>query len=347
MNNEFFEALHLLCKEKEIPMEYMTERIANAIQNALKKDYGVQENGIVEIDPVSQKFRVAIRKEIVEEVEDPALQIHLADVKSRKKSLKVGDFVDIEVATKEFGRIAAQTAKHVIRQGIREAEKQQLIHMFQSQEHELITALVQKIEPRTGNAVLEIGRSGEVILPASEQVPGEVLREKDHIKVYVVEIRSSEKGPRAIISRTHPGLVKRLFELEVPEIYEGTVEIKSVSREAGARTKIAVCSSNPDVDAQGSCIGPKGARVNKIVEELGGEKIDIVKYSEDPAAYVAEALAPAQVLDVEILDLEAKSCRATVADNQLSLAIGKDGQNVRLAARLTGWKIDIKSQSQA
>ena len=347
MNSEFFEALNLLCKEKEIPLEYMTERIANAIQNALKKDYGVQENGIVEIDPVTQKFRVAIRKEIVEEVEDPSCQILLADVKSRKKSLKVGDFVDVEVATKEFGRIAAQTAKHVIRQGIREAEKKQMIDMFQSQEHELLTALVQKIDPKTGNAVLEIGRNGEVTLPLAEQVPGEIIRENDHIKVYVVEIRPSEKGPRAIISRTHPGLVKRLFELEVPEIYQGTVQIKSVSREAGARTKIAVYSSNPDVDAQGSCIGPKGARVNKIVEELAGEKIDIVKYSDDPAAYIAESLAPAQVLSVEILDEEQHTCRAVVADNQLSLAIGKDGQNVRLAARLTGWKIDIKPQSQA
>jgi len=347
MNNEFFEALNLLCKEKEIPIEYMTERIANAILNALKKDYGVQENGVVEIDAATQKFRVALRKEIVEEVEDSSCQILLADVKSRKKSLKVGDFVDVEVATKEFGRIAAQTAKHVIRQGIREAEKKQMIDMFQSQEHELITALVQKIDPKTGNAVLEIGRNGEVVLPSSEQVPGEVLHENDHIKVYVVEIRASEKGPRAIISRTHPGLVKRLFELEVPEIYQGTVEIKSVSREAGARTKIAVYSANPDVDAQGSCIGAKGVRVNKIVEELAGEKIDIIKYSDDPAAYVAESLAPAQVLSVEILDEQERSCRAVVADNQLSLAIGKDGQNVRLAARLTGWKIDIKPQSQA
>ena len=347
MNGEFFEALRLLCKEKDIPMDYMVERISAAILNALKRDYGVQENGIVEINAETQRFRVAIRKEIVEEVEDPSCQILLANVKSRKKSLKVGDFVDVEIATKEFGRIAAQTAKHVIRQGIREAERKQLIDMFQSQEHELITALVQKIDPKTGNAVLEIGRSGEVVLPVSEQVPGEVLRENDHIKVYVVEIRATEKGPRAIISRTHPGLVKRLFELEVPEIYEGTVEVKSVSREAGARTKIAVYSKNPDVDAQGSCIGPKGVRVNKIVEELGGEKIDIVKYSDDPAAYIAEALAPAQVLDVEILDLAERSCRATVADNQLSLAIGKDGQNVRLAARLTGWKIDIKSRTQA
>ena len=345
MNGEFFEALHLLCKEKDIPMDYMVERISAAIKNALKRDYNVEDNAIVEIDPQTQKFRVAIRKQIVEEVEDPATQILLANVKSRKKSLKVGDFVETEVATKEFGRIAAQTAKHVIRQGIREAEKRQLIDMFQSQEHELINALVQKVEPKNGNAVLEIGRNGEVVLPASEQVPGEVLHENDHIKVYVVEIRESEKGPRAIISRTHPGLVKRLFELEVPEIYEGTVEIRSVSREAGARTKIAVYSKNPDVDAQGACIGPKGARVNKIVEELNGEKIDIVKYSDDPAAYIAESLAPAQVISVEILDAEARTCRATVAENQLSLAIGKDGQNVRLAARLTGWKIDIKSGS--
>ena len=346
MNAEFFEALGQLCREKEIPMDYMIEKIENAIHNALKRDYEVGDNGIVEIDPETLKFRVAIRKEVVETVEDPATQISLTAAQNIRRSAQVGEFIEQEVATQEFGRIAAQTAKHVIRQGIREAERSQLLSMFQSQEHELITALVQKIDPRTGNATLEIGRSGEVMLPASEQVPGEVLHENDHIKVYVVEVRATEKGPRAIISRTHPGLVKRLFELEVPEIYEGVVEVKSVSREAGARTKIAVWSNNPNVDAQGSCIGPKGVRVNKIVEELGGEKIDIINWSEDPKVYIAQALAPAQVLDVEILD-EERCCRATVPDNQLSLAIGKDGQNVRLAARLTGWKIDIRSQSQA
>lgn len=346
MNAEFFEALNSLCAEKEIPLDYMIEKITNAIVNALKRDYGVVDNAIVDINPEKQTFRVAIRKEVVEEVEDEATQININVAKSKKKSVKVGDFVERDIATKEFGRIAAQTAKHVIRQGIREAERSQLLNMFQSQEHELITALVEKIDPKTRNATLEIGRSGQVTLPLSEQVPGEVLREGDHIKIYVVEIRATEKGPRAIISRTHPGLVKRLFELEVPEIYDGVVEVKSISREAGARTKIAVYSNNPDVDAQGSCIGPKGVRVNKIVEELGGEKIDIVKYSDNPEEYIAEALAPSQVVSVTAVP-EEKTCRVIVPDNQLSLAIGKDGQNVRLAARLTGWKIDIHPQSQS
>jgi N utilization substance protein A len=237
------------------------------------------------------------------------------------------------------------SAKHVIRQGIREAEKGQLLAEFQSRQHDIVTATVLRCDPVKGNVTLEIGTS-EAILPKNEQVVGEELRDGMRIKVYVVDVVSSEKGPRLMISRTHSGLVKRLFEMNVPEIYDGVVEIKGISREAGSRTKLAVYSRDEDVDAVGACIGPKGARVSSIVEELGGEKIDVIKYSEDPAAFIAAALAPADVVDVWMAD-EGKACRVIVPDDQLSLAIGKEGQNARLAARLTGYKIDIKPASQA
>jgi N utilization substance protein A len=345
MNAEFFEALTMLEKEKGIPCDYLIEKISNAIVNALKRDYGVTENAVVEIDIDKQKFRVAIRKEIVEEVTNPNTQIQVDEAHHICAVPQLGEFAEVEIETKQFGRIAAQTAKHVIRQGIREAERGQMLAQFQSQEHELVTAVVQRIDPKTRAATLEIGKA-EAVLPVSEQVPGEILRENDHIKVYVVEVRRADKGPRAMISRTHPGLVKRLFELEVPEIYEGIVEIKAVSREAGSRTKLAVCSKDTNVDPVGACIGPKGTRVNEIVSELNGEKIDIIKYNDDPALFVAEALSPADVLKVEVNELQ-HSCRVIVPDNQLSLAIGKEGQNARLAARLTGWKIDIRPESQA
>ncbi len=344
MNAEFFDALKMLEKEKGIPCDYLIEKISNAIVNALKRDYGVTENAIVEIDVDKQSFRVAIRKEIVEEVTNANTEIQIDEARRICAIPQLGEFAEVEIETKQFGRIAAQTAKHVIRQGIREAERGQMLAQFQSQEHELVTAVVQRIDPKTRAATLEIGKA-EAVLPASEQVPGEILMENDHIKVYVVEVRRADKGPRAMISRTHPGLVKRLFELEVPEIYEGIVEIKSVSREAGSRTKLAVYSKDPNVDPVGACIGPKGTRVNEIVNELNGEKIDIIKYDEDPALFISEALSPADVLNVDINELQ-HSCRVIVPDNQLSLAIGKEGQNARLAARLTGWKIDIRPESQ-
>ena len=343
MNAEFFEALKMLEKEKGIPCEYLIEKISNAIVNALKRDYGVTENAIVEIDIDKQKFRVAIRKEIVEEVTNSNTEIQIDEARRICAVPQLGEFAEVEIETKQFGRIAAQTAKHVIRQGIREAERGQMLAQFQSQEHELVTAIVQRVDPKTHAATLEIGKA-EAVLPASEQVPGETLCENDHIKVYVVEVRRADKGPRAMISRTHPGLVKRLFELEVPEIYEGIVEIKSVSREAGSRTKLAVYSKDANVDPVGACIGPKGTRVNEIVNELNGEKIDIIKYSDDPALFISEALSPADVLNVDINEA-LHSCRVIVPDNQLSLAIGKEGQNARLAARLTGWKIDIRPES--
>ena len=246
--------------------------------------------------------------------------------------------------TKEFGRIAAQTARNIIRQGIRDGERGQVMQEFQSRHQELVSALVERIDPRSGAATLRIGKA-EAVLPKSEQVGDEELKEGDHVKVYVVDVKETEKGPRAVISRTHPDLVKRLFETEVPEIYDGTVEIKSVSREAGSRTKLAVYSRDPDVDAVGACIGPRGARVGSVVNELGGEKIDIVEYSDDPCKFIASALSPADVLGVEVDPDGQRSCRVTVPDNQLSLAIGNKGQNARLAAKLTGWKIDIRPES--
>jgi len=252
--------------------------------------------------------------------------------------------VDIPLQTKQFGRIAAQAAKHVIRQGIREAERGQMMQEFQSREHEIITAKVLRTDPTRGSVTLEIGKS-EAMLTRAEQVPGEELQAGDHVKVYVVEVAATERGPRVMLSRTHPGLVKRLFEMEVPELYDGTVELKAISREAGSRTKIAVYSKDPNVDAVGACIGPKGSRVAKIVDELGGEKIDVVKYSEDPAEFVAAALSPSQVVSVEVAEDGSRACVVRVPDNQLSLAIGNKGQNARLAAKLTGWKIDIKPES--
>ena len=343
-NKEFFEALALLEKEKGIPMQYLVEKIQNAISIAVKRDAGGSEDNIVEIDPVTGRFFVAIRKMVVEDVEDPATEITVDDAAKHTKNAAVGEMVQIPLETKEFGRIAAQAAKHVIRQGIREAERGQLLQEYQNRQYDIVTATVLKVDPKKGNVTLEIGRN-EAILPKAEQVAGEEYHEGDKIKVYVVDVANGEKGPRMMISRTHPGLVKRLFEMQVPEIYDGTVEIKAISREAGSRTKIAVYSKDANVDAVGACIGPKGARVSGIVEELGGEKIDVVKYSEDPTEFISAALSPAEVLKVDIDPEVPKSCRVTVPDHQLSLAIGNKGQNARLAARLTGWKIDIRPES--
>ncbi|MBQ6829647.1 MAG: transcription termination/antitermination protein NusA [Clostridia bacterium] len=343
-NAEFFEALQLLVKEKGIDGDYLLEKIRAAIVLAVKKDYGGDENIMVEMDPASGKFAVCIRKTVVEEIENPEMELTPDQAVKYKKAAKVGDVIEIPLETKQFGRIAAQTAKHVIRQGIREAERGQKLIEFQRHNQELVTVRVARVDPVTGAATVEIGKS-EAVLPRSEQVGEEVLREGMHVKVFVVDVKEGEKGPRVLLSRTHPGLVKRLFEMEVPEIFDGTVEIKAVSREAGSRTKLAVLAHDENVDAVGACIGAKGARVAQIVEELGGEKIDIIEYSEDPAAFISAALAPAKVVNVEVDPDGAKACRATVPDSQLSLAIGNKGQNARLAARLTGWKIDIRPES--
>lgn len=344
MNAEFFEALSMLEKERKVSADYLLEKIKNAIVIAVRRDYGGEDNIIVDIDPEKQSFKVSLRKDVVEEVEDPNTQMTLDEAKTYRSRARIGSVIDIPLKTKDFGRIAAQTAKHVIRQGIREAERNQLYEELQSKQDEIITATVMRIDHKKGAAVLEIGNS-EAFLPKSEQVPGEELYEGERIKVYVVDVAVTDRGPKIMISRTHPGLVKRLFEMEVPEIYDGTVEIKGVSREAGQRTKIAVYSKDENVDPRGACIGPRGARVAKIVDELGGEKIDIILWNEDPEKYIAEALSPATVVGVEILDPEARTCQVTVPDHQLSLAIGNKGQNARLAARLTGYKIDIKPES--
>ena len=344
MNKEFFEAVAMMEKEKGVPAEYLYEKIKTAIVTAVRKDFGNKDVVSCEIDPEKLEMNVYHNLVVVEEVEDPDTEISLEEAKNIKKRSKIGDTVQIKLTKKDFGRIAAQTAKHVIRQGIREAEKNQILADFQSKNQELVTAKVQRVDPITGNATLEIGKA-EAILPKSEQLANEDFVEGELIKVFIVDVKETDKGPKAMISRTHPGLVKRLFEMEVPEIYDGTVIIDSVSRDAGSRTKLAVHSKDEDVDAIGACIGPRGARVNKIVEVLGGEKIDIVNYSDDPEKFIAAALAPADVLKVEIEDAEKHICHVTVPDNQLSLAIGNKGQNARLAAHLTGWKIDIKPES--
>lgn len=344
MNNEFFDALGQMEKEKGIPAEYLAEKIQNAIVVAVKRDYGGKDVVFCNVDCEKRVFEVMIRKTVVEELEDSDTEILLEEARGYRPNALPGDVIEIGLDTKQFGRIAAQTAKHVIRQGIREAERGQTLQEFQSRQQELVTAVVGSVDPRTGNATLQIGRS-EAVLPHTEQVAGEQLREGDHIKVYIVDVRDSEKGPRIMISRTHPGLVKRLFEMEVPEIFEGLIEIKAVSREAGDRTKLAVYSKDPDIDPIGACIGQRGARVNRIVEELDGEKIDIIKYSDDPCAFIAESLSPAKVIQVELDPDGAKACKVTVPDSQLSLAIGNKGQNARLAAKLTGWKIDIRPES--
>lgn len=333
-------------KERGLPADYLLEKIKNAIVIAVKKDYEVEdENVSVVIEPDQGKFSVSLLKTVVEEVEDPATEISLEEAQQKKKSCKAGDEYAIPLKTKDFGRIAAQTAKHVIRQGLKEAERSQMYAEMQSKAHEIISAVVTNIEPVKGIVTLELGKGGVATLPRNEQVAGEELREGQHVKVYVVDVMETERGPRMMISRTHPGLVKRMFEMEVPEIFDGTVEIKAISREAGARTKMAVWSKDENVDPVGACIGPRGQRVANIVEELGGEKIDIVRWSEDPAQFISAALSPATVVGVELLEGDTKSCRVTVPDHQLSLAIGNKGQNARLCARLTGYNIDIRPES--
>ena len=346
INSEFFEALTSLEKERGIPASYLIEKISNAIAIAIKRDMGGSDNTIVEIDPVKNSFYVAVRKNVVEEVTDPETEITLADATKYSKVAHIGGVIEIPLETKQFGRIAAQSAKHVIRQGISEAEKGQLVQKYQDKKYEIISVPILKIDEVKGNATVEIDKT-EAILPKSEQVPGEELQEGQRVMVYVVDVLTSGKNPKLMLSRTHPGLIKRLFEMHTPEIKDGTVEIKAVSREAGSRTKIAVWSKDDNVDAVGACIGQRGVRVAKIVDELGGEKIDVIKYSEKPEELIAAALSPAEVTKVLIDPTGAKACKVIVPDSQLSLAIGNKGQNVRLAARLTGWKIDIGPESQA
>ena len=345
---EFFAAIAQIEKEKGIPAGYMMEKITQALASAYKRDpEGAGDNIEIKANPETGEVRMFVLKDIVETVDNPAVEMSLEEARRALPHAQLGDVVRIEVKTKNFGRIAAQTARQVIIQGIREAERDMVYDKFSSKEHEILTGVVTRVDPKSGAANLRINSSSEyteAFLAPGEQVRGEAIREGDRLRVYVVEVRRSTRGPQVLISRTHPGLVKRLFELEIPEIYDGTVEVKSIAREAGSRTKIAVWSGDENVDPIGACVGPGGARVNNIVEELHGEKVDIIKYSEDPAQYIAAALSPADVLSVDLLP-DGKACRVVVPDDQLSLAIGKEGQNARLAAKLTNYKIDIKPAS--
>ncbi len=346
---EIFAALELLEKERGIPQTFMMEKIIQAITTAYKRDHEGVENVIVDVDEEHQDLKMFVQKNVVDEEDyvDPPNEMTLEEAKALSARYEIGDVVNIPVDKMEFGRIAAGNGKQVIIQGLREAERGMVYDEFNSKQHEILTGVVTRVDPRNGNVSLRIGtgtESTEALLMAGEQVPGEEMAEGMHVKVYVVDVRRSTRGPQVLISRTHPGLVKRLFELEVPEIFDGTVEVKSIAREAGSRTKMAVWSNEENVDPIGACVGPKGQRVAGIVDELRGEKIDIIKWSEDPAEFIAAALAPAEVVDVWMAD-EGKACRCVVPDDQLSLAIGKEGQNARLAARLTGYKIDIKPES--
>ena len=345
---EFFAAIAQIEQEKGIKPGYMMEKITQALVSAYRRDHeGVGDNLIVDANPETNTVRMFLKKDVVEVVDNPNTEISLAEAKAALPRAELGDVVRIEVKPKSFGRIAAQTARQVIIQGIREAEQGMVYDEFSSKEHELLTGVVTRIDPRNGAVTLRISSGSEftdAYLGPNEQVKGESYTEGQRLKVYMVEVRKATKGPQVLISRTHPGLVKRLFELEVPEIYDGTVEIRSIAREAGSRTKLAVWSADPNVDAIGACVGPRGQRVNTIVEELKGEKVDIIKWSEEPAEYIAAALSPADVVSVAVRE-EGKACRVVVPDDQLSLAIGKEGQNARLAAKLTGFKIDIKPAS--
>ena len=349
MNAEIFAALAQLEKERGIPQSYMIEKITQALVAAYKKDKdGYTDNVFVEVK--DDDMHMYVQKEVVDDVITPATEITLDAARKISKTAQLGDLVNVDVQTKAFGRIAAQTAKQVIIQGIREAERGMVFDTFSSKEHEILTGTVLRVAPDTGDMTIRLGGNSsdrtDAMLAASEQVKGESYREGDIIRVYVVEVRRSTRGPQVIVSRTHPGLVKRLFELEVPEIASGLVEIKSIAREAGSRTKIAVFASQDGIDPVGACVGTRGARVGAVVNELHGEKMDIIVWSEDPAKFVASALSPADVKSVTVLPGSTKACRVIVPDDQLSLAIGKEGQNARLAARLTGYKIDIKPASQ-
>ena len=339
MNSELFAALDALEKEKGIPKAYMLERIDAALVSAYKRENGGVGSCRVEIDENKSEIKLYKQLDIVEEVEDPATQISLEDAKKVSRKNELGGICEIEVKPKNFRRLSAQAAKQVIIQGIREEERKQVRAEYETKREEIVTALVTKVDDTDGAVVVDTGTS-EAVLVKDEQIPGERLSVGDRVKVYISEVKSETRGPIVILSRTHPNLVKRLFELEIPEIADGTVLIKGICREAGSRTKISVYSRDPDVDAVGSCVGNRGVRIGNILAELGGEKIDIVRYSDDPTEYISAALAPANVNEVE-LDGE-RSAKVYVDSDQLSLAIGKEGQNARLAARLTGFKIDIK-----
>ncbi len=343
MNKELIEALDLLEKEKNISKETLLEAIENSLLTACKNHFGKADNVKVNINPETGDFSVYAEKEVVEEVEDPVMQISLAEAKMKSPKYNLGDVVHFPIESKSFGRIATQNAKNVILQKIREEERSMQFNEWYRKEKDVVTGIVQRYLGR--NVSINLGRV-DAILNEAEQVKGEVFKPTERIKVFVLEVKDTPKGPRISVSRTHPDLVKRLFEEEVTEVKDGTVEIKAIAREAGSRTKIAVWSNDPNVDPVGACVGMNGARVNSIVNELRGEKIDIIIWDENPAFLIENALSPAKVICV-VADEESREAQVIVPDYQLSLAIGKEGQNARLAARLTGYKIDIKSETQA
>lgn len=349
MDSEFFLALDEIEQNKGIAKSYMLDKIKAALVSAVKKDDPAAADGVfVDVDEKKRKVRIYLEKTVVEELDNPALELTLEEARAVNPAAEIGDKLSFDLDTRRFGRIAAQAAKQVIVQGIREAERGMVYEKFTSQEHEVLTGLVTRVDTK-GSAYIRLTTTSgttEAVLSPEERIPGEVIQEGARLKVYVMEVRRPARGPQVVVSRTHPGLVKRLFETEVPEIYDGVVEIKSIAREAGNRTKLAVASNDPNVDPIGACVGPRGARVGAVVDELSGEKMDIVTWSADPEKFVAAALAPAEVYSATLLE-DGRSCRVVVPDNQLSLAIGKEGKNARLAAKLTGCKIDIKPASEA
>ena len=343
MNKEMFEALEELSAEKGINKDYILEAIETALITAYKRNFNSSENVKIVIDEEHYTIKVYSLKEVVEEVFDPAIEIDLPSARMINPKVVMGDIVDVEITPKDFGRISAQTAKQVIVQKLREAEREIVYSEYSDRQGEIVSGIVQKVDKNL--VIVDLGRL-EGIMTLNEQVPGEEYHVNDRIKAYVLDVTKNMKGvPQMVISRTHPGFVRRLLELEIPEIYEGLIEIKNIVREAGFRTKIAVYSKDPNIDPVGSCVGPRGTRIQNILNELKEEKVDVVEWSEEPAQFIASALSPATVLAVDI-DEENGASKVVVPDNQLSLAIGKDGQNARLSAKLTGWKIDIKSESQ-
>lgn len=343
MNADFVQAIFELGKEKGISPEFLYQAVEEALITAYKKNFGSSQNVRVDLNKQTGEIHVYARKNVVDITDDASMEIDLTDARKINPNYEVGDIVEIEVTPRNFGRIAAQNAKQVVVQRIREAERGMVFEKFSSRENDIVNGVVQRLENR--NVYIDLGKAEAILMP-NEQIPGEAYQHHDRIKTYIVEVKKTNKGPQIMVSRTHPGLLKRLFELEVPEIHDGLVEIKSVAREPGMRSKISVYTKDENIDPVGACVGQKGMRVQTIVNELRGEKIDIVKYSSNPEQYVANALSPAKVLMAEA-DENEKICRVVVPDYQLSLAIGKEGQNARLAAKLTGWKIDIKSESQA
>jgi len=343
MSGELIQALVELEKERGIPKEVLIDAIESALKTAYKKNFGSNQNVEVHMNPTNGEVKVFSRKVVTEEPSDDKTQISLEDARQINSTAQIGDEIEVEVTPGNFGRIAAQTAKQVVIQRLREAERNIIYDEYSSREGEILAGTVQRVEQKI--VLINLGPTEAVMLP-QDQIPGESYYQGQRIKCYISEVKKSAKGPQITVSRSHPNFLRRLFELEVPEIFEGLVEIKSIAREAGFRSKIAVQSRDDKIDPVGACVGPRGMRVQNIVRELNGEKIDIIKWSQDMAVYIGNALSPAKVVQVEVNESE-KTSKVIVPDHQLSLAIGKEGQNARLAAKLTGWKIDIKSESQA